>query len=266
MTFWDHLDVFRGTLWRCVCVSALVAVALFVCKEQVFDLVLAPCSADFVTYRWIDDFVYYVSGIQKNLFTDFHLRLISTELSAQFTAHLQIAVGGGLLLAMPYLLWQLFRFIAPALYSNELKFVKIVFPITFFLFLLGILCNYYLLFPVALHFLGSYQVSPEVESTITLSSYISTLTSLTLVMGCVFELPVALWLLARNELITTATLKQYRRHAFVIILILSAIITPPDILTMLLVTMPLYLLYEISIHVIESTSLRKTQFIVKSGE
>lgn len=250
MTFWDHLEVLRGVIWRCVVAVILVAVTLFVAKEPLFDMILAPCSPDFPTYRGLDELSRILLGEHKNFFGDFHLHLISTELSAQFSAHLQVALMGGFLLALPYLLWQIFKFVAPALYQNEYRFARIIFPVTYLLFAFGCLLNYYIIFPIALHFLGSYQVSPEVTSTITLSSYISTFSCLMLTMGCVFELPIAIRLLHKVGLISAQTLRNYRRHALVAIMIVSAIITPPDIFSMLLVTLPLYMLYEVSIYFI----------------
>lgn len=244
MTFWDHLDVLRGALWRCVVAIAVAAVAAFCGKTWVFDWILAPCSPDFVTYRWLDAL--------GGAFGGFHLQLINTELAAQFRAHLVVSLEVGVLVAAPYILWQIFAFIAPALYERERRLAVRLFPATCVLFFAGVAANYYLLFPVALHFLGTYQVSDTIANTITLSSYIDSFTSMTLVMGLVFELPVAIWLLGKVGLVTATLLRRYRRHAFVAIMIVAAFVTPPDIFTMFLVTLPLYLLYEISIHLIPS--------------
>lgn len=243
LTFWGHLDVLRQVLWRCLLAVAVTSLAVFFGKDWIFGWILAPCNPDFLTYRWLNT----VTGA----FADFRLQLISTELSAQFQAHLQIALELGLLLASPFILWQLFGFIAPALYEKERHFAGIIFPATYLLFFTGIIVNYFLLFPIALHFLGTYQVSETITNSITLSSYINSFTSMTFTMGLIFELPVVIWLLGKTGLMSAATLRHYRRHAFVAIMILAAFVTPPDIFTMFLVTVPLYLLFEVSIHLIK---------------
>lgn len=243
LTFWGHLDILRQVLWRCLLAIAIASVAIFICKEWVFEWILAPCRSDFITYRWLN--------AATGSFSDFRLQLISTELAAQFQAHLQIALEAGLLLASPVVLWQLFGFIAPALYEKERHFAAIILPATYLLFSIGIIANYFLLFPIALHFLGTYQVSETIINSITLSSYINSFTSMTFTMGLIFELPIAIWLLGKTGLMTSAMLRRYRRHALVVIMILAAFVTPPDIFTMILVTLPLYLLFEVSIHLIK---------------
>jgi sec-independent protein translocase protein TatC len=237
MPFWEHVEVLRRLLWRGLLAVALCTVLLFCFKEPLFDCILAPCRADFITYRLLR-------------LPPFSLRLINTELSGPFQAHLLLAFEGGVLLSSPYLLWLLFGFVAPALYARERHFALMFLPVTYLLFLVGLLFDYYLLFPVALRFLATYQVSDLVQSTITLNSYVSTFTSMSLALGLVFELPVALWLLARCGLVSADVLRRYRRHAFVVLMILAACVTPPDIFTMFLVCVPLYLLYEVSIWVV----------------
>lgn len=239
MTFWDHLDVLRGALWRCVIVITVATVVAFCCKDLLFGWILAPCAPDFVTYRWL--------ARLGGGFEGFHLQLINTELAAQFRAHIVVSLEIGLLLAAPYVLWQVFAFIAPALYARERRVAVRLFPATCVLFFVGVATNYFLLFPVALHFLGTYQVSAAVANTITLSSYVDSFTSMTLVIGLVFEVPIAVWLMGRAGLVTAHALRCHRRHALVAIMLLAAFVTPPDIFTMLLVTVPLYLLYEAGI-------------------
>jgi len=177
--------------------------------------------------------------------------MIATDLSSQFMTHITTAVYLGLLGASPYILYELFRFISPALYENERKYSVQVAGIVYVLFLLGVLMSYFVLFPISFRFLGTYSVSAKVVSNITLDSYISTFVSLTLVMGVVFQLPVIAFFLGKMGIITSKTLTRYRRHSFLMIMILAAIITPPDIMTLVLVTIPLYLLYEVSIRVVK---------------
>ena len=176
--------------------------------------------------------------------------MIATDLSSQFMTHITTAVYLGVLGASPYILYELFRFISPALYDNERKYSMQVAGIIYLLFLLGVLMSYFVLFPISFRFLGTYSVSAKVVSNITLDSYISTFVSLTLVMGLVFQLPVIAFFLGKLEFVTSEILSRYRKHAFIVIMLVAAIITPPDLMTLILVTIPLYLLYEVSIRVV----------------
>ena len=176
--------------------------------------------------------------------------MIATDLSSQFMTHISTAIYLGLLGASPYILYELFRFISPALYENERKYSIQVAGIVYALFILGVLMSYFVLFPISFRFLGTYSVSAKVVSNITLDSYISTFVSLTLVMGLVFQLPVITFFIGKLGFITSEMLSQYRKHALIIIMLVAAIITPPDVMTLVLVTIPLYLLYEISIRVV----------------
>lgn len=176
--------------------------------------------------------------------------MIATDLSSQFMTHISTAIYLGLLGASPYILYELFRFISPALYENERKYSIQVAGIVYALFILGVLMSYFVLFPISFRFLGTYSVSAKVVSNITLDSYISTFVSLTLVMGLVFQLPVIAFFIGKLGFINSEMLSQYRKHALIIIMLVAAIITPPDVMTLVLVTIPLYLLYEISIRVV----------------
>ena len=176
--------------------------------------------------------------------------MIATDLSSQFMTHITTAVYLGVLGASPYILYELFRFISPALYENERKYSVQVAGIIYILFILGVLMSYFVLFPISFRFLGTYSVSERVVSNITLDSYISTFVSLTLVMGVVFQLPVIAFFLGKMGVVTSELLSKYRKHSFLVIMLVAAIITPPDLMTLILVTIPLYLLYEISIRVV----------------
>lgn len=249
MTFGGHLEVFRHLLFRVLGVTIVLAVVVFCFKEQTFNMLMAPSHWDFVTYRWIENII-QATGSDFH-FSQFHVNMIATELSSQFMTHISTAFYLGLLGTSPYMLYELFRFVSPALYDNERKYaVKIVVTV-YILFIIGVLMTYYVLFPVSFRFLGTYNVSEEVVSNITLDSYISTFTSLTLVMGLVFQLPVLAFFLARMGAINKSMLTHYRKHAFIIIMIVAAIITPPDVMTLFLVSAPLYLLYELSIKVVK---------------
>lgn len=245
MTFGGHLEVLRRMLFRILIVAAILAVMIFCFKDWTFSMLLAPSESDFCLYRWIESFFALVGYDFR--FTNFEVDLIATDLSSQFMTHISTSLYLGLLSASPYILFELFRFISPALYDNERRY-SIPFLLTIYaLFIIGVLMSYYILFPISFRFLGTYSVAAKVHSTITLDSYVSTFVTLTLVMGVIFQLPVVAFLLSKLGIIESAMLAKYRRHALLIIMIVAAIITPPDLMTLVLVTIPLYVLYEISI-------------------
>ena len=255
MTFGGHLEVLRRMLFRIIAVVMVLAVAIFCFKDKTFELLLAPSQWDFVTYRYIEAFLHRLGSSFH--FSQFHINLIATELSSQFMTHISTALYLGLLGASPYILVELFRFITPALYENEKKYSVQVAIIVYLFFIIGVLMSYFILFPISFRFLGTYSVSGMVESNITLKSYISTFTTLTLVMGLVFQLPVIAFFLGKLEVVSSGMLKQYRKYAFLIIMVVAAVITPPDLMTLVLVTIPLYLLYEVSILVLKRMEKRK---------
>lgn len=249
LTFGGHLEVFRQMLFRILGVAGAIAAVIFCFKDATWELLLAPSEWDFCTYRWLETVMQSI-GIDFH-FNEFHVEMIATDLSSQFMTHITTSVYLGLLGASPYILYELFRFISPALYENERKYSVQVASIIYVLFVLGVLMSYFVLFPISFRFLGTYSVSAKVVSNITLDSYISTFVSLTLVMGLVFQLPVIGFFLGKLGVISSALLEDYRKHSFIIILLVAAIITPPDLMTLILVTIPLYLLYEISIRVVK---------------
>ena len=241
LTFWDHLDVLRSSLIRMAVAVAVLAVAAFVLKEELFSVVLAPRSSDFVTYRLL--------GV-----TPFHLHLMNTGLTEQFMIHMRTALYAGLLAASPYVLYELFRFVSPGLYQNERRYAGWIVGAAYVMFLVGTLVNYFVVFPLTVRFLGTYQVSPDVANMLTLQSYVDTLLGMSLVMGVVFELPVVCGLMGRMGLLTDQWMNDYRRHAVVAILVVAAIITPTtDVFTLFVVALPIYLLYEVSIWIVRIT-------------
>ena len=254
LTFGGHLEVLRRMLFRIIAVVMVLAIAVFCFKDKTFELLLAPSQWDFVTYRYIEVLLHKLGS--DFTFNKFHINLIATELSSQFMTHISTALYLGLLGASPYILVELFRFITPALYENEKKYSVQVAATMYLLFIVGVLMSYFILFPISFRFLGTYSVSGMVESNITLKSYISTFTTLTLVMGLVFQLPVIAFFLGKLEVITSEMLANYRKYAFLVIMLVAAIITPPDLMTLILVTIPLYLLYEVSILVLKRMEKR----------
>ncbi len=241
LTFWDHLDVLRWTLVRMAVAVVLIAVVAFIMKDELFSIVLAPRSSGFVSYRLL--------GVEP-----FSISLMNTGLTEQFMVHMRTALFAGLLLASPYILYELFRFVSPGLYSNERHYAVWIVGAAYVMFLLGTAVNYFVVFPLTVRFLGTYQVSPDVANMLTLQSYIDTLLGMSLVMGVVFELPVVCALMGRMGLISSDMMSQFRRHAIVAILVVSAVITPTtDVFTLFAVALPIYLLYEVSIQIVRIT-------------
>ena len=248
-SFWDHLDILRASLVKIAAVTAVFVVVAFFFKEALFSVILAPKDADFITYRWLYFFSGWVTDEQAQ---DFYVKLINTGLAQQFMIHMKVAMCTGVLCASPYILYQLFRFVSPALYANERKYVVRVVGYGYIMFMVGVLISYFLIFPLAFRFLGTYQVSDQVENMISLQSYISTLLMMSLAMGIVFEIPILSWLFAKLGFISADFMRRYRRHAVVIILVVAAIITPTsDVFTLLLVSLPMWLLYEVSILIVK---------------
>ena len=226
MTFWDHLDELRSVLLRCLAVVAVVACLAFAFKDEVFAVVLAP--------------------------KDPAVQLINTELTSQFVIHMMVSFYVGLLVTAPYVLFEVYRFVAPALYRNEKRYATHVVLSGYLMFMLGTAFSYFVVFPVTFTFLGKYQVAADVANMISLQSYVDTLMVLCLMMGAVFEIPVVTWLLGKMGLINGSLMRQYRRHAIVFIVVVAAIITPTsDAFTLMIVSVPMYLLYEVSIWLVK---------------
>ena len=226
MTFWEHLDELRSRLWRILVMVVIAMVLGFFFKEQLFAIVLGPKPE--------------------------YLQLINVELTQQFLIHMRVALWAGLIIASPYIIYEVFAFIAPGLYENERRITIRAVVISYLLFVSGVLLSYFAIFPITVDFLGSYQVADYVTNTITLSSYISVMGIMCLLMGVVFELPVLCWLLAKVGLLKASFMRHYRCHAVVVILILAAVITPTgDPFTLSLVSIPIYLLWELSILIVK---------------
>lgn len=225
MTFWDHLDELRGVIIRCLVVTLLLMIVAFLFKDEVFAVILYPKGDD--------------------------LRLINTAVTGQFVTHMMVSFYVGLIGAMPYILYQLFHFVAPGLYRQERRLAVRLVVSGYVMFALGVLFSYFVIFPFTLQFLGGYQVSDDVSNLISLESYIDTLTMLSLMLGVLFEMPVVSWLLGRFGLLSADVMRRQRRPALLAIVVIAAIITPTsDAFTLMIVSVPVYLLYEVSILVI----------------
>lgn len=232
-------------LIRSACVVSVLMVVIFCFKDRIFSVLLAPCESNFFVFESIR---HILRLMHSNLsFYPNNIELITTDISSQFMAHLSVSLYAGILLASPYILFELMRYISPALYKNEQRYATRTLIVVYCLFLLGMLVSYIILFPISCRFLASYSVSSHVKAMISLDSYMSLFMSLTFLMGVVFQLPVIALLFSKMGLIDHHVMREYRKHAFILIVIVAAIITPPDIMTLLIVALPLYLLYEASI-------------------
>ena len=231
MTFWEHLEELRGCILRSLAVTVVIALLAFGFKDELFAVVLAP--------------------------KDPSVQLINTELTSQFMIHMMVSFYAGIIVAAPYIIYELYRFISPALYQQEKHYAVRIVTSGYFMFMAGVLFSYFVVFPFTFRFLGNYQVSDNVENMISLSSYIDTFVILSLMLGVVFELPVLSWLLGKLGLLNRELMHRYRRHAIVFILIVAAFITPTsDAFTLMIVSLPIYILYEVSAFVVPESQRR----------
>ena len=234
MSFWDHLDVLRGTLLRCVGAILAVSILVFCFKGLVFDsFLLAPARGDFFMYR--------IFGI------DLDMQLVNIELSAQFFIHMKMSFLLGFVLVFPYVCFEIWKFVVPALYEHEKKACRKAFGFAGVLFYVGLAVGYFIILPITLNFFYSYSVSDSISNSITLNSYFSTFISMVLTFGIVFEFPSVIAILNNLGIVSKDMLRSGRKYALIVILIIAAIITPADPFSMIIAAMPLYLLYEGSI-------------------
>ncbi len=244
MSFFEHIDALRSHLFKAALYICLAAVVLFTQKRFLFDVViLGPLHKDFITYR------FFCGLSEMTCFYPENVKLITRELSEQLVIHLKVSFFMGLIVAFPLVFREFWAFVKPGLYEKEAKATAGVIFWCTVLFLIGVLFGYYILAPFSIAFLASYNVSDLVESTATLTSYVDAMTMYTMATGLVFELPLVVYFLARMGIMGPGFMRTYRRHAIVVIAIVAAIITPPDVTSMLVVTIPLLLLYELSIFV-----------------
>jgi sec-independent protein translocase protein TatC len=256
-SFWEHLEDLRWVIFRSLIAIVLCAVVVFINKDLLTSIIFAPEKSDFVIYRGmcrLSDIV----GIGALCPSDFSVELLNTKLASPFFTHMTSSLYAGLLLAFPFVIYQIWRFVAPALYPNEKKQSAWVLVACVFLFACGILLAYFLVFPLAFRFLGTYNFGDEVVNRIDLHSYMSTFYTTIFAVGLVFEMPILAYFLARLGVVTSKMLTAYRKHAIVAILIIAAFITPTqDPFTLLLVGGPMYLLYEISIVVAKKAAAKR---------
>ena len=248
MSFWDHLEVLRWALFRSACVLMIILIGTFIAMPYIFDrFVLAPTSNEFFVYRWLNA----IGGGLVKLSPDFDVQIININVASQFMTHISTSISMAAVIAFPYFIWEIWKFIEPALFEEEIRHLRPAFMGGTFMFYLGCAIGYLFVFPFTFRFLVEYNLSPNITNQINLQSYIDNFTLLILVMGIVFEMPLLAWLLSLLGILKKSFLREYKRHAIVVLLITAAIITPSgDPFSLMLVFIPLYVLYELSILVV----------------
>lgn len=258
MSFLGHLEVLRWTLIRSTLAVFLGGMVAFLMKDFIFNqILLAPKDPSFFTYR-------FLCSVSKSLGTEglcideIPFIVQSRTMAGQFSAHIWTSIAFGFVMAFPYVIWEVWKFIKPALYDSEKKNARSFIIVTSFLFFLGIFFGYFVITPLSINFLGSYSVAEEVRNNFDLSSYTGLLKASCLSSGFIFELPIIIYFLTKMGLVTPEFLRTYRKYALVLVLILAAIITPPDIISQIIVAIPMVILYEVSIKI--------SKFIIKKQE
>jgi len=263
MSFLEHLEELRWHIIRAFLAIVIFSVIAFIEKDIIFDeIIFSPKRPDFWTNRMfglLADFL----GMDSVRINTKEFQLISINMSGQFMTHFWTSVIVGLIIASPYVIYEIWRFVKPALYEKERKYSTGAVFYMSVLFILGVLFGYYLIVPLSVHFLGSYSISASVDNQINILSYINTVTSITLASGIIFELPVVVYVLSKVGILSPDMMTKYRRHAYIVLLIISAIITPPDVFSQIMVCIPLVFLYEIGIIISKRVSKKADEELEK---
>jgi sec-independent protein translocase protein TatC len=264
MSFLDHLEALRWHILRAISAVLILTIIAFLAKSIVFGvIILGPSKVDFITYRLFCDLGNFL-GVAALCIDELPFTLQSREMTSQFSMHMTSSLVVGFVVAFPYLFWEVWRFISPGLYDKEKNAARGAVFFVSFLFFLGAAFGYFVLAPMSINFLANYQLDPSIVNEFDISSYISTLTMLVLASAIMFQLPVVVYFLSKSGLVTSAMLRSYRRHAIVVILIVSAIITPPDVVSQILIAMPILVLYEAGIQI--AKRLEKEKAVKKAAE
>ena len=249
MSFLDHLEALRWHLLRSVAAILIFTVIAFLSKSIVFGgVILGPSKIDFVTYRWLCDIGNYL-GISALCIEELPFTIQSRQMTGQFSMHMTSSFVVGFIVSFPFVFWEVWRFISPGLYDQEKNAARGAVFFVSLLFFLGAGFGYFILSPLSINFLSNYQLDPSILNEFDITSYVTTLTMLVLASAIMFQLPVVVYFLAMSGLVTSSMLKAYRRHAIVTILVLAAIITPPDVISQILIAMPILVLYEAGIQI-----------------
>lgn len=248
MSFLDHLEELRWHLIRSVLAILIIATVAFLFKDFIFDVLLfGPKQKDFITYRWFCSISQTLGQGTSFCIEELPFRIQSRTMAGQFSAHLWTSILAGFIVSFPYIVFEFWKFISPGLYENERKNARGFIFIASLLFFIGVLFGYYIVTPLSINFLGNYTVSSEIFNDFDLSSYIGLLRASVLASGIIFELPIIVYFLTKLGIITPAFLRKNRKISLVVVLSLSAIITPPDIVSQIIVSIPILILYEVSI-------------------
>jgi len=258
MSFLDHLEELRWHILRSIVAIGVFAVAAFLLKPIIFGMIiLGPSRPDFITYQWFCQ-LGMLTGTEGFCIDELPFIIQNRKMTAQFTMHITSSIVAGLIMAFPYVFWEIWRFVSPGLYTKERQASAGAVFFVSLLFITGVLFGYFIVSPVSINFLSHYQLDPSIRNEIDLTSYVSTVLMLTLACGIMFQLPIVVYFLTKAGIVTPSFLRTYRKHAAVVMLILSAIITPPDVISQMLISLPLLLLYEIGIK-ISSVIYRREQ-------
>ena len=250
MSFLDHLEELRWHLIRSTVAIVIVACVAFVMKDFIFDtIIFGPKKMDFPTYRFFCRIATFFGIDSEFCGESLPFTIQNRTMAGQFSAHIWTSIWAGFIIAFPYVLWEMWRFISPGLHDNERKYSRGFILVASSLFFLGVLFGYYVVAPLSINFLGTYQVSKEVLNEIDISSFIATVRASVIACGIMFELPIIIFFLTKIGLVTPEILRKYRKIALVIVLVLSAIITPPDVASQIVVAVPVLILYQISIYI-----------------
>ena len=262
MSFLDHLEELRWHLIRSVIAILIVAIVAFIFKDFIFDVLLfGPKQKDFITYRWFCSISQTLGQGNSFCIDELPFRIQSRTMAGQFSAHLWTSILAGFILAFPYIIFEFWKFISPGLYEKERKNARGFIFIASMLFFIGVLFGYYIVTPLSINFLGNYSVSSEIFNDFDLSSYIGLLRASVLAAGIIFELPIIVYFLTKVGIITPEFLRKNRKISLVVVLSLSAIITPPDIASQIIVSIPILVLYEVSILISRIVTSRQNEVL-----
>lgn len=249
MSFLSHLEHLRWHLIRCTIAILVAGVGAFIAKDFIFGIIFAPKEPSFISYKVLCEISKSIGMGASACITELPFKIQSRTMVGQFNAHIWTAITTGCIVAFPYIMYEMWKFISPALKEKEKKASRGFISVASVLFFFGVVFGYYVLSPLSINFLATYSISNEVHNDIDIGSYMALIRSSVLASGVVFELPVIIYILTKVGLITPKALKKYRRMAIIIILILSAIITPPDVVSQTIVAIPILVLYEVSIFI-----------------
>src|SRR5690606_17039683 len=264
MSFLDHLEVLRWVLIRSALAIIIGAAISFFFLDFIFDVIIfGPKDPNFITYRFFCELGQMFGADDGMCIKQLNFEIQSRKMGTQFSTAIWMGITVGFILGFPYILWEIWKFIRPALYENEKKNAKWFIIVASFLFFLGVLFGYYMLTPLSINFLGNFSVSEQVKNEFDIDSYIGTIKTCILASGLIFELPILMYFLGRLGIVDEASLRKYRKIAIVLILIIAAIITPPDVVSQIVVAIPLLILYEISIYIVKWVTKKEARLANK---